>query len=773
MNFLNDLLSEQILHALGWTLVHTLWQGTLVALITGFLFLGLKKRSAKIRYVLAVSSLAAILLLSVSTFIRYYSGNPDVDKSGISALSSSAKGGGVIDEEMNNYQADELLADETGIKVFYAKFTDYFNRHFPILITLWFMGILFFLLKLMGGLIYSERIKHFGTKPFPSSWKNTISALKTKMNFKRPVKVVESYFARVPMVIGYFKPVILMPLGLLSGIPADQVEAIIAHELAHIRRNDFLINIFQSIVEAIFFYHPAVWWISGLIRKEREHCCDDLAVSVCDESLIYAKALANLQERVVGAPPYYAVAFSGRKYTLLSRIKRLNQKPAMKNNISEKWITFIAMIVVVLVLSTILRIPGIDTVEAAVNPNNEMTMGVFNPGPKPGVSPVELQDTLIKPGTRSINTTFFDASDQKEKQVKMIFRGDKVKELYIDGEKIPDDQIGNYQELIDNTLAELKEAEIELEKAEEELKEAEKTLAEIDFEQIHLDLETAKEDVERAMQEMKAIDMEEISRDIELAKEEFHRAMEQIKEIDMEEIQQQYKEMKKEFQESVKEFHEQDWAKYQEEINQAQHKMQEAMSHIEMQDLDEKFNQMHQELEHLWKEFDTTKINQELQQSIREMDRAMENFNQQYMQGLNKEMEEARRAIQRSMQELHQFHRQDREELRDEQEHQRQMQRAEVEDLRRARDAEVRALERERSIRETEREENKAVRAIEKQLIDDGFYTEGEAVDFELSAKNLKIDGKKQPQEVFERYKRIYEEQSGALPTTGTVMIKR
>jgi len=795
MNFLHDLLSEQILHALGWTLVHSLWQGALIALITGFLLLGWKKRSAKIRYVLAVCSLAAILLLSASTFIRYYSGNPDVDRSGITATNSSTTIGNQVDNETNSYQQDEVMAEEAGIKILYTKFADYFNRHFPVLITLWFMGLLFFLLKLMGGLIYSERIKHSGIKPFPGTWNSTINTLKEKMNFKRPVKVVESYFARVPMVIGYFKPVILMPLGILSGIPADQVEAIIAHELAHIRRNDFLVNIFQSVVEAIFFYHPAVWWISGLIRNEREHCCDDLAVSVCDESLVYAKALANLQERVIGAP-YYAVAFAGRKHNLLTRIKRLNQKPAMKNNISEKWITLSAMVVIILVLSTVLRIPGINTAEAAVNPNEEMAMDMLNLAPVPtpvGVSPVELQDTLKKSGTKSINTTFFDASDQKEKQVRMIFQGDKVIELYIDGEKIPEDQIGNYQELIDNTLAELKKAEIEIEKAAEELKEAERSLAEIDMEQVQKDMESAREDVERAMQEMKEIDMEEMAREIDLAKEEFKRAQEQIKEIDMEELKNQYRQMEKELQESFEEFREEDWAKYKEEIIRAQHQMQEAMSQIELPDLHEMYEQMAQDMEKFWHEFDTSKINQELQQSYLEINREMKQFNQQYMQELRLEMEEARREIQQSIQELNQVQRSDREEIRDQHERQREMQRAEAEELRRQHEQQRETTERlervereriqkseereiarrERELRDNERVVNQAMRAIEEQLISDGFYEEGDEVNFELSAKGLKIDGKNQPKKVFEKYKKIYEDQTGSFPETGTVMIKR
>ena len=205
MNFINDLLSEQILHALGWTLVHSLWQGALVALITGFLLLGLKKQSAKIRYLLAVGSLAAIFILSISTFIRYYSDSPNKNMSTNPVMSSHAIDSNQNSLELDSYQSNEPLVTQAGIKVIYAKFADYFNRHFPILIMIWFMGILFFLLKLMGGLIYSERIKHSGIKTLPDSWIHTISALKLKMSIKRPSPKSRRLSVMRPMPLCFYR----------------------------------------------------------------------------------------------------------------------------------------------------------------------------------------------------------------------------------------------------------------------------------------------------------------------------------------------------------------------------------------------------------------------------------------------------------------------------------------------------------------------------------------------------------------------------------------
>ncbi len=788
MNIIHNFLSEQILQALGWTFIHSLWQGAVIALVLGLILPGLKKRAATFRYTLAVGSLAALVALSVTTFVRCYTNAPAGNPSDVMVAvpGNDDKSASAVELYASTRDVASEDVQETG--GFFNAFAGNFTRYFPLVVSLWFLGMMLFLAKMLGGLIYSERIRKTGITPLPDLWSNHLAALKEKMSITRPVKLVESCVAKVPMVIGYIKPVILMPLGVLTGLPRDQVEAIIAHELAHIRRNDFLVNIFQSLFESIFFYHPAVWWISGVIRKEREHCCDDLAVSVCRESIVYARALANLQERACNAP-FYAVALAKRRYSLLSRIRRLNRKPVSSTSFTEKWITLVVMILVITFLSSSFGVKSIDNALAAIDPVQEMSFG-FNPvpiGDESRFSSAEPQDTLKKPVTSTINTTFFDTADQKEKKVKMVFEKGEVKELYIDGEKVPEEEMGKYQELIDDTLVELKETEIELKKAEEELKDAERALEEIDLEKMHMDLESAREDLERAMQEMKEIDMEEMSHDMQIAKEEFRKAMEQIREIDMEEIRNQYRQMEKEFQESVQHFQEEDWPKYQEQLEKARYQMQEAMSKIDKEDLEERYRDIERELEQFWQEIDTSQINRELRSSLEEIKRNMHQFNQQYIQELHREMEEARRAIRESMRELHEYSRFEREEMFEEQERQRQMQREEREELRmereqqfeaqrRMREEEAREREarvRERKETEREREVNKALEIIQEQLVKDGFYEVGEPVDFELSGNRLLVDGKKQPTELFEKYKQLYEEHAGPMPETSTIVIKK
>jgi beta-lactamase regulating signal transducer with metallopeptidase domain len=129
-----------------------------------------------------------------------------------------------------------------------------------------------------------------------------------------------SSLVEVPVVVGWFRPVVLMPVGALTGLAPEHIEALLAHELAHIRRHDYLVNVLQSVVEAVLFYHPAIWWVSNQIRKERELCCDDLAVAASGDALTYVRALADLESC---RPTHVRAAIAANGGSLLHRIRRL------------------------------------------------------------------------------------------------------------------------------------------------------------------------------------------------------------------------------------------------------------------------------------------------------------------------------------------------------------------------------------------------------------------------------------------------------------------
>jgi len=290
--------------ALGWALLHSLWQGTLVALL---LAAGGMRRTSQVRYWGGCAALLTILLGFAFTFwlalpTREQAlgrGGPPVTLALLDAPAGTAPTLGP--------DAGEWLAWLT---------------------PFWLLGVAVHQLRLAGGWWGTRRLRRYGLCQAPAPWPARMGELATRLRVTRPVQLVESSLASVPVVVGHWRPMVLMPAGLLLSMPPGQVEAILLHELAHIRRHDYLANLLQALVESLFFYHPAVWWISGLVRAEREHCCDDLAVAANARggAYEYALALAALeQSRSRGLAnqnePAALVAATGGN--LMTRIHRL------------------------------------------------------------------------------------------------------------------------------------------------------------------------------------------------------------------------------------------------------------------------------------------------------------------------------------------------------------------------------------------------------------------------------------------------------------------
>ena len=209
----------------------------------------------------------------------------------------------------------------------------------PFLVGAWLAGVILLTLRLLLQWVYAERLKHKFTKPVSKDLQNLLLGLTMRLNISRPVQLLESVKVEVPTVIGFLKPVILLPASSLMGLSSSQLEAILAHELADIRRHDYLINLLQSMVETLFFYNPAVWWVSNRIRLEREHCCDDIAVAACGGDVLgYAKTLERLE--YLRHHPRLSMAATGN--SLLKRIQRL-VKSETKTHLSASWVTSLLM----------------------------------------------------------------------------------------------------------------------------------------------------------------------------------------------------------------------------------------------------------------------------------------------------------------------------------------------------------------------------------------------------------------------------------------------
>ena len=232
------------------------------------------------------------------------------------------------------------------------------------LVPFWMAGVVLFYLRGMTSWLAARRLRRSGVCFAAEEWQDRLARLKQQLRVTQPVLLLESCLAEVPVVVGYLRPMILMPVGLIAGLPTAQVEAILLHELAHIRRYDYVVNLMQVFVEGLLFYHPAVWWISGVMRAERENCCDDLVVAVTGGALEYAAALTALEMRR-GPREVLAASLSATGGNLVNRIQRLLGRP--ERRFAAAMPVFTAAILTVTVVTAVTALQSSGNVTRAEN----------------------------------------------------------------------------------------------------------------------------------------------------------------------------------------------------------------------------------------------------------------------------------------------------------------------------------------------------------------------------------------------------------------------
>ncbi|MCF8390940.1 MAG: M56 family metallopeptidase, partial [Bacteroidales bacterium] len=337
---LSEIINYGFMHSLGMTLLHSLWQILAVYIILRVVLSLLKSTDSKSKYNISAVSMMLIFVFALITFSIYQ--NPDKpEESLIFYHLTKAQESGT--QQIMSYPIP--LAQELGVSP-QKSLLDYL----PWFVIAYAAGIIFLSFRLAFGLIYLRKYRYSGLVHISEDLETLFNKLQHKIKIKREVSMVESVLTRVPFVLGYFKPVVIVPAGIMMNIPFNQVEAILAHELAHIKRSDFLVNIIQSIIELLFFYHPFIYLISKIVRDERENCCDDIALNFCSDSTQYVSALANMESIRMNLS-HSAVAFVKKKNNLLNRISRILKPNNMKTKLSDR---IFAGIIVVLGLSTIL-----------------------------------------------------------------------------------------------------------------------------------------------------------------------------------------------------------------------------------------------------------------------------------------------------------------------------------------------------------------------------------------------------------------------------------
>lgn len=303
---------QPLITAAGWALLHFVWQGALVAALLAGVMSLLHHRTANLRYLATCGALALMLALPIATTAWIFQ-SPVETAAGRTTLSvGEASSPALIGGEQE-------LRGDPWTSLWQRQAIRVLEGIMPWLISLWLVGVVLCSLRLVGGWVWVLRLTRREARPVSIPWQMKALSLAVKLCVTRPVRLIESALVQVPTAIGWLRPVILLPASALTGLTPNQLEAILAHELAHIRRHDYLINLLQRIIETLLFYHPAVWWVSRQVRIEREHCCDDLAVAVCGDALVYARALAEMEG--LRAAPQLAVAASGG--LLIARIRRL------------------------------------------------------------------------------------------------------------------------------------------------------------------------------------------------------------------------------------------------------------------------------------------------------------------------------------------------------------------------------------------------------------------------------------------------------------------
>jgi beta-lactamase regulating signal transducer with metallopeptidase domain len=293
-------LTSALSSALSKALLHFVWQGLLVAFLLWIALAILQKRSARARYLVSCAALALMTILpAVTAFLSYRA--PVAASAFVQRASWSAAAAGPAALPSSDWLSKWIPALEAWA------------------IPFWFAGVLVFGARLILVTGHANRLAREGQNA-GAPVAGIISRLASRMRVTRPVRVLISSLAESPSVVGWLRPVILIPAASLLSLSVEQLEAVLAHELAHIRRYDYLVNVLQTLSETLLFYHPAIWWVSSRIRCERELCCDDIAVTVCGDAVGYARALAIL-ERFRITTPNLAMSSTGGQ--LLFRIRRL------------------------------------------------------------------------------------------------------------------------------------------------------------------------------------------------------------------------------------------------------------------------------------------------------------------------------------------------------------------------------------------------------------------------------------------------------------------
>src|SRR5215471_3216987 len=299
----------------GWTLLHFVWQGAAIAAGAAVGLYLLRQATSNVRYVFAS---AALILMPLSVVATAFLVSSSAATSIEAPASQSSATSAVFTSSAVRVDSQNLdvRARQTGSENALGRL----SRAFPVIVITWLAGVAILLIRLLTGWWRVRTLQRVALTAPPSRWQETADRLARRLGIRRRVYVTDAETIETPTVIGWWRPVIVLPLAALSGLTPSQTDAILMHELAHIRRHDYLVNLLQHVTETVLFYHPAVWWLSHRMRVEREQCCDAIVIDLCADPLDYATALTRLEE---ARQPDTRLAVAATGGTLIERVRRL------------------------------------------------------------------------------------------------------------------------------------------------------------------------------------------------------------------------------------------------------------------------------------------------------------------------------------------------------------------------------------------------------------------------------------------------------------------
>lgn len=327
--------NEPLLQAISWTLIHSVWQGLILALLAGLFIELTKKSSVALRYNALAFLYVGFLTIVGLTFTYEFQ---DEKLEEITRLNLPLLAGNII--VGNDAQAPIDIS---------MLVVDFFNRNANFIALLWFIV---FSIKCFGvfrsfGEVY--RTRNYKTQAVSPYWSEKVSALSQQIGLQKTIVLLESGLVKVPSVTGFFKPMILLPIGLLSNLPQEQIEAILLHELAHIRRKDYGMNLLQRLAETVFFFNPGLLWVSAILKEERENCCDDMAIAIMQNKAKFVHALVSFEEYQMNGNAL-AMGFGSKKAHLLNRAKRIIYNHNKSLDVIEKTFLSASLVLIAVVV---------------------------------------------------------------------------------------------------------------------------------------------------------------------------------------------------------------------------------------------------------------------------------------------------------------------------------------------------------------------------------------------------------------------------------------